>query len=276
MDQGAVPGGEGRRLIVVVEVADIVEAGLLHEVGRVQRVRDGGREPAAQPAPGEPQMRGLAVLDDLALLLLAIAPVVARIEIAVAHIFPAARFHGLEDLGIHLDDRHRQRHGAAHVVLVEDLEHPPQADPVAVVAAAIAQHVGMRHARPGIAHAHFRREVFVVFDVGADPHRHARAVGPGELRSLDDRRIAVSIGIHRIILPYVACQVHHGRRADATPRFRRNVSRFRHRSGRRSQNRYAALCAGNAGACAVCHQSGANSTSAWPTISCAPISGGRG
>ena len=72
------------------------------------------------------------------------------------------------------------------LVLVQDLEHAPQADPVAVVAAAIAQHVGMRHARPRIAHPHLGREVFVMLDVGADPDRDPRAVGPGKLRSLDD------------------------------------------------------------------------------------------
>ena len=161
-----------------------------------ERVGDGGREPAAQLAAGESEVRGLAVLDDLALLLLAVAPVVARVEVAVAHVLPAPRLHGLQDLGIHLDHRHRQRHGAAHAVLVQDLEHAPQADAVAVVAAAIAQHVGMRHARPGIAHPHLGGEIFVVLDVRADPDRDPRAVGPGKLRSFDDGGVAEPVGIH--------------------------------------------------------------------------------
>ena len=69
VDQRAVLGRERRRLVVVIEVAEVVEARLLHEVGRVERVGDGGREPAAQLAAGQAQVRGLAVLDDLALLL---------------------------------------------------------------------------------------------------------------------------------------------------------------------------------------------------------------
>ena len=180
-----------------------------------ERVGDGGREPAAQLAAGESEVRGLAVLDDLALLLLAVAPVVARVEVAVAHVLPAPRLHGLQDLGIHFDHRHRQRHGAAHAVLVQDLEHAPQADAVAVVAAAIAQHVGMRHARPGIAHPHLGREIFVVLDVWADPDRDPRAVGPGKLRSLDDGGVAEPVGIHFCALA-VAAEVHHALEGEAT------------------------------------------------------------
>ncbi len=153
-----------------------------------------------------------------------VAPVVARVEVAVAHILPAARFHRLEDLGIHLDHRHRERDGAADAVLVQHLEHAPQADPVAVVAAAIAQHVGMRHARPRVAHADLGRKVFVMLDVGADPDRDPRVVGPGKLRSFDDRGIAETVGIHPGLsfLGWHALRWHggvqHGLRRTSTPR----------------------------------------------------------
>ena len=194
--QGAVLGGDRRRLVVVVEVAEIFEARFLDEIGRVQRVRHSGREPAAQLAAGEPEMRRLAVLDHLALLLGRIAPVVARVEVAVAHIFPASCFHGFEDVGIHLDHRHRERNGAADRVLVHDLEHAPQADAIAVVAAAVAQHVGMRHARPRIAHPDLGRDVFVMLDIGAGPDRDARALGPAQFRPLDDRGVGEPVRIH--------------------------------------------------------------------------------
>ena len=197
VDQGAAAGGKRRRLVVVIEVADVVEARLLHEVGRVEGVGDGGRKPATQLAASQPEVRGLAVLDDGALFILAIAPVIARVEVTVAHVLPAPGFHGFQDLGIHFDHRHRKRDRAAHAVLVQHLEHPPQADAVAVVAAAITQHIGMRHARPWIAHADLGRNIFVVLDIGADPDRDAGVVRPGQLRSLDDRRIAVAVRVHR-------------------------------------------------------------------------------
>ena len=65
----------------------------------------------------------------------------------------------------------------------------------------------MRHARPRIADAHLGRDVFVVLDIGADPDRDPRAVGPGELRPLDDGGIAEPVGIHCLIssLWHVEC-----------------------------------------------------------------------
>ena len=183
-------------LVVVIEIGGVVEAGGGGELEGVQRVGDRRAEPAAQPPSGEAVVEVLRLLHRRALFLRGEIPVVAGVVDAVRHVLPAALFHGAQDLREVLQHRHAEADGAANVQRVGQLEQPPQADAVAVVALAVAEHVGVRRTRPGIAGAHEGRQVFVVLDVRHHPQRDARVARPAQRRAVQDRRVGHKVRFH--------------------------------------------------------------------------------
>src|SRR5258706_4124164 len=74
-------------------------------------------------------------------------------------------------------------------MLVEDLEHAPEADAIAVVEMRVALDIRIGRARPWIAHAVVLGQILVMLDVGRDPQGNARVAGPDDPRSIDDRKI---------------------------------------------------------------------------------------
>ena len=179
-DQAAAAHAHRERLIVVVPVAVIFDAGLGHEVGRVVREGRRGREPSRELAAGVPAIGLDALLDRGALGVLRHVPVIARVVEAVRHHVPLAALVRFQDLRIVVEHREIERGGAADAEVVHDVEHAPEADAVAVVAQAVAQHVGMWRARPRIARPRFG-QILVVLDVRHDPDGKACAAGPGKV-----------------------------------------------------------------------------------------------
>ena len=77
-----------------------------------------------------------------------------------------------------------------------DVEQPPEADTVAVVALRVAEQVRMRRARPRIARADVLRQIFVMLDIWHHPECHARPVRPAQRRAMQDRRIGDKVRFH--------------------------------------------------------------------------------
>ena len=78
-------------------------------------------------------------------------------------------------------------------VLVEHFEQPPEAHAIAVFVHRILLRVGERRARPRIARAVERRQVFVMLDVRRDPERDARVVRPFDDGPVDDRQVVDAV-----------------------------------------------------------------------------------
>ena len=111
-----------------------------------------------------------------------------RVGHAVAEQIPAALGDRLADIGIAAERRDIEHGGAGDAMLVEHLQHAPEADARAELLAAVHHHVG-RHARPSIDPGVGRRVQFVEQHVRAHPHRDARVVGPHDARPLGHRQI---------------------------------------------------------------------------------------
>ncbi len=185
----------------MVEIAVVLDAGLGDQIGRAQRPRRRRREPARKRLAGVLVVQRHALGDGGALGVLVEVPVVARVVHAVRHVFPAALVHRPMDFGKHFEHRVVERHGAAHLVTVEHFQQAPEPDPVAVLAYAVVENVGVWRARPRITHPNELGHELVVLDVRHDPQRYARIAGPAQRRSLDDRRVIEARGWHgRIVL----------------------------------------------------------------------------
>ncbi len=195
-DEAAAADRHLGRLVVVVPIAVVTDAGLGDEVGGVVGEGGGRREPAGELLAGEPPVSLHAVGDDRALLLLGQPPVVLRVVDAVTQHVPVALDHRRHDLRVVLPVRHVERDGAGDAEPVGHLHHPPQTDPVAVIAGAVAEHIGVRAARPRVAGSDRARPVFVMLDVRHHPDRHPRVVRPAQPRSGHDRRVGHALSDH--------------------------------------------------------------------------------
>ena len=201
---------DGEGLVVVVEVAGVVEPGLGGAGEGFERVGDGRAEPAALLAAGEFAVDLAGFQHRRHLLLARKIPVVAGVVDAVGHQFPVALLHRLQDRRVVLDHRHREADGGGDAERVGRLEQPPQADAVAVVADGIAEHIGRRAAGPGVPQALEGGLELVVLDVRADPQRDARAIGPGEPGAVQDGRIGNDVGLHAMLHRLPAASVGRG------------------------------------------------------------------
>ena len=62
----------------------------------------------------------------------------------MAHDFPATVSHGLADVWVVLEYSQICGSGATHSVLVKDIQHPPETNPIPVVTMGVALDLGMR------------------------------------------------------------------------------------------------------------------------------------
>src|SRR5262245_28555770 len=152
------------------------------------------RAPGFLQPRAEPADRALAAglrngvecgADDLRLLLGRHLVEATRIALVVAHPFPAPLLAFLDDLRMVQADVAVECDGAADLVAVEHLHQPEHADAVAVIAHRPDRDV-RDLARREAARARLEREEL---DVGNDPQRDPRAVGPFEPRTANDRRV---------------------------------------------------------------------------------------
>jgi hypothetical protein len=82
---------------------------------------------------------------------------------------------------------------APDAIAVQDLDHSPEAHPIAVFMEGVLLHIGQGAAGPGITHTVEGREVFIMLDVGGDPKGD-----PGIVRPLDDGTVDHREVIHAI------------------------------------------------------------------------------
>ena len=162
----------------MVEVAQVVHARLGHQVGGQERVRCRRRKPATQTFSGDSAVNDLTRFNGVPFFLLAHAPVVAGVEHAMRHEFPMALEHGLGNVGVHVQNRHGQRHGAGQIEPVEHLHQSPNANPVAIVAQTVSKNIGVWNPWPWVSNTHLFRQVFVVLNVGRNPKGQASAFRP--------------------------------------------------------------------------------------------------
>ena len=111
-----------------------------------------------------------------ALLLLGVVVDRPAVVEAVRHVVPVGGDHGVLDFGEVIEDFEIETAARAHLVLVQHVEHAPEADAVAVIHARVVRNV--RLGRPVL------RQVLEELHVRRDPERDARVVGP-----FDDRAV---------------------------------------------------------------------------------------
>jgi hypothetical protein len=102
------------------------------------------------------------------------------------HVVPIGGDHGVLDLGEMVQKLEVQATAGAQFVLVQHIEHAPEADAVAVIHARIVWDVGL--GRPVL------RQVLEELHVGCHSERDARIVGPFDDRAIIDRSIVEAAG----------------------------------------------------------------------------------
>ena len=115
------------------------------------------------------------------------SPLALRVAAPVRHDLVAPRAERRRQVRAMIVDRTVDERCAGQTELVEEVEHAPRADAVAVLAPRPVQHVGlpMRWRALG-AQSFAEREML---EVDGDVAGQARATRPGELRTIADRRI---------------------------------------------------------------------------------------
>ncbi len=185
-------------LVVIDPVADILDAVLGQEIERVPCLLQARAQPSAGRVPvaraisasASRMMRGSSSGG---------TSLRRRVLVSLWPIHSQRRFcPSVDDLGMARADMAVERDGAADAIALEHLHQPEHADAVAIVARRPGRHI--RHLAAGAAGA--RRHLVVEreeLDVGNDPERQSRAIGPCEARAADDRRIGkgtVGAGLH--------------------------------------------------------------------------------
>jgi hypothetical protein len=145
-DAAAVAGRKPDRLVVLTPVEQIGVAALLQEVGGDEALGDPGAEPARGcPAFGRDD-RGGRLVDQCPLGGLVEHALPLGIGPAVAEHLVVTRPEGVHHLGAVAVDRGIDEHGGGQRELVEQFDHTPDPDAVAVVAPGVVQHIRLRSA----------------------------------------------------------------------------------------------------------------------------------
>ena len=193
VDDRLAPRLQPHRLVVQHPVGDVVVAVFLQEIRRLPGFGQAGPEPAARRLAGRLFDR-LCGQVDVGLLVRHLLHV--ALGEAVADELPVALVRRLHDRRIGLDGAAVDRQHAGNGELVEHLEHPPEADAVAVFVPAPVRNVGRRRAAGRRRQHRARHHVLrvPVLDIDDHPDRHARAAGELQRRPLGNGRIGDAIG----------------------------------------------------------------------------------
>ena len=186
--QRAVDGADGRRFVVIDPVADIFDARGGEQIGRFQRLRQAGPEPADRAFAGELFHNVHGSIDHRSLVRLLVD---GPLLIGVAHELPAGVARFRRHARIVLTDARIGRERRLDAELLEQLEETPAANAHAIFVKAPVHHV--RHQR----HAGRRRQLLArhwlgdVPDLVIDdsPEHDARLAGQFQWRPVDDGRI---------------------------------------------------------------------------------------
>jgi len=180
--------------LVVDDPRRVVEAASLgHQIVRPHRVSRSAAEPSFQALAGQLLEMGDEVLPIGALLLLGVIVNRPAVIEAMRHVVPIGGDHGVLDLGEMIQNLEVQAAAGAQSVLVQHVEHPPEADAVAVIHARIERDV--RLGWPVL------RQVFEELHVRCDPERDVRVVRPFDDRAVIDRSVVETPGRkgHRVV-----------------------------------------------------------------------------
>ena len=160
----------------------------MQQVGRRRRLRDPGAEPAARPLAGEFRQRGGGLVDQRAFGRFSERALPLRIGAAVADDLGLGEgAQRLRRLLYHCrigDERHRQAEFAGEI---GEAEH---ADPVAIVAPGVIEHVGLRSARRKLGAEAFAEGE--PFEIEADIDGKPLALRPVVDRARGDRRVRIA------------------------------------------------------------------------------------
>ena len=178
-------------------VGVVDEARFGHQVGGVRCRGDAGGEHPLQLLARVPVEGIHAVLEEGPLLVYGEVVEVAVVEDAVGHVVVVPLDHGVADFGEEVQDSLVERDGAFDLVLVEDLKHAPEADPVAVVVAPVGHDVGQGRPVVGgaveaLTEVGFGHEVLEL-DVGRYPEGDAGVARPTDHGPVDYGRVGGSI-----------------------------------------------------------------------------------
>jgi hypothetical protein len=198
-DERSCPGLDQHRLVVEHPVGDVGDALLAEQVGCLVRLGQSRALPAAWRSAGEALDGGDRVADRLALV---VEPVHRDLHEAVAHELPPRGKRRLGDPRIGVADIAVDRERRGDAELAQHLEQPPEADPHAVlVPGPVGQVRQQRLTHRGWQHCTGHRPLDgPLLDVDDRPHREAGAIGQGQLRPIDDRRIGYALTrLHRCL-----------------------------------------------------------------------------
>jgi hypothetical protein len=196
-DERSRPGLDHHGLVVEHPVGDIRDALLAQEVRRLLGLGQARALPAARCRASEALDGFDRVADRPALV---IEPVHRALHEAVAHEFPACGQRRLGDARIAVADIAVDRERRGDAEMAQHLEQAPEADPHAVLVPGPVGQVGQqRLTHRGRQHGTGHRPLDVPFlHIDDRPHREAGAIGQGQLRPIDNRRIGYALAqLHR-------------------------------------------------------------------------------
>ena len=175
-------------LVVVQQVGEVEHPLLGQQIGRVGGGAQRGRQPPPGPLAGGLLADAQGLADHLALTLGVLVEIGQQVglHVVVGHDLPAALDGGVDD-GLPLDPHlgvHRARRG--HALGVEHVEHPPDADALAILAPGpvgvvvdVARELAAHDAgAAGVERLGVLARGVPVFEVGGQDHRETLAVGP--------------------------------------------------------------------------------------------------
>ena len=173
---------------------------MIYEARFGHEVRGGLRAGDSRPQHSLELLAGMAlecldaVLVESPLFFLGQGVQVLRVVDSVAHEVPISLHHGRLHFRVVLQYGQVEGHGAADVVLVQDLEHSPESHPVAVVTVGVVSNVGVGHAGPRVPLAVEVGQILVVLYVGGYPEGHPCPAGPSNRRTVDDGAVLDAVG----------------------------------------------------------------------------------
>jgi len=186
-------GLEQDGLIIKDPVAQIVETLFDQNIRGFPGFGEAGAEPSARAFAGKPADRRGGLADVVPLV---VDPLHALLSEAVADELPATVERGARDRLVSRDRRAVDREHGADLLLVENLKHPPEADPVAVFVPGPVRNVGHRRAagRRGQHRPRHRLGRIPFLDIDNDPDRQSRAIREFEPGPLHNGRKIEALG----------------------------------------------------------------------------------
>ncbi len=183
-----------RGLIIVAPVEVVLVTRLLQQIRRTAALGNPRREPAARRRAFFLFDTRRATGDERTLFRLRHVPLALGVGVAVSDDLAAPRVvrgaKRADHLGAVVVQTGVDQHAHRQFELVEQVQAAPDADPVAIIAPGVVQHVGLTRGRKLRAHARAELEML---DVEADVEREALPVRPDVVGSPGDRRVVIAI-----------------------------------------------------------------------------------